>query len=268
MYDVQDEPVERLYLYVVRDDERPSMVFLPFILSILSLLLVIAVGVLYPYHPLLVRQTITVPAIFLPPQTFSTTEQVIPTGIRIVSATHATGMLTLTNGSILAQHLPAGMIFTTSNNIEVITTESVDVPASNGVRFGVASVSAQAVSSGAVGNLAPLAIDAVYGTSLYIRNNQAFSGGNNSYSTPVLQPKDTQDALAKARLSLSQHTLTGLLDEPCTERVTGSATLTVTWTCRFVTYQITGQVITARVQGHSIVIEVLVVASKQIRETK
>jgi hypothetical protein len=50
--------------------------------------------------------------------------------------------------------------------------------------------------------------------------------------------------------------------------VIGSAILTVTWTCQFVSYQVTGQVLSARVQGHTIIVEVLTVAPKQIIETK
>ncbi|HEY6541798.1 MAG TPA: hypothetical protein VIZ18_12710, partial [Ktedonobacteraceae bacterium] len=178
------------------------------------------------------------------------------------------GVVTIANGSIIAQHLPQGMIFTSANDVEVATTQAVDVPASNGVSFGVASVSVQAVVAGVNGNLAPRAIDVVYGTSLYIKNDQTFTGGRNSYRVSVIRPQDRQDALTKARASLIQHTFDGLLSGPCTEQVTGAATLIVTWTCQFVSYQVLGQVLSARVQGRSIIVEVLVAARKQIRETK
>ena len=262
----QEEPIERLHLYVVRDDDQPLSI-LPIALSLLSLLLVLAVGVAFPYRPLLVRQTLTVPAILLPLQTFSATEIVIPTGVHIFPATRATGTLTITNGSILAQYFPAGMIFAAANGMEVVTTASVDVPASNGVSFGVATVAAQAVTAGASGNLAPLAIDAVYGISLYIKNDQAFEGGRNSYSIPVIQPQDIKNSLTKARASLIQRTLAGLLERPCMEQVAGSAILTVSWTCQFVTYQVAGKVLRVIMQGRTIRVEVLVPARKQIRET-
>lgn len=263
----EEEQIERFHLYVVRDDD-PSPSLLPFALSILSLLLVVAVGVFFPYRPFTVRQTLTVPAILLPVRTFRAVEQVIPTGIQTFPATRATGILTLTNGSVLAQRLPAGMIFTAATGVEVVTIASVDVPASNGVSFGIASVSALAVTPGTSGNLAPLAIDAVYGTSLYIKNKQPFTGGKDFYSIPVIQPQDIQHALTQARASLFEHTLTGLLARPCAEQVRGSATLTVTWACQFVSYQVAGQVLSARVQGHFILVEVLTAAPKQIRETK
>lgn len=268
MYDLQDDPVERFYLYVVREDERPPVLFLPIALSILSLFLVLTVGVLFPYRPPLVQHTVSVPAILLPLRTFRSTVAVQPTGIHTFPATRASGVLTITNGSILAQHFRAGMIFTAANGTEVVTTQAVDVPASNGVSFGVASVRAQAVTPGASGNLDSLAIDAVYGTSLYIKNTRPFTGGQDSYSVPVIQPQDIQHALAQARASLLQHTLTGLLARPCTEQVKGSATLTVTWACQFVRYQVRGQVLSARVQGHFVLVEVLTAAPRQIREAK
>ncbi len=264
----EEEHIERLYLYVVRDDEQPPVVLLPLALSVLSLLLVIAGGVLFPYRSPLVRHTVTVPAILLPLRTFTATAQVFPTGVQTFPATHATGTLTITNGSILAQHLPAGMIVSAATGIEVVTTTSVDVPASDGVSFGVASVRAQAVTPGASGNLAPLAIDAVYGTSLYLRNIQPFTGGKNSYSVHITQPTDIQNALTQARTLLFQDTLTGLLERPCAEQVSGSATLTVTWTCQLVSYQVAGRVLNARVQGRFVIVEVLVAMRKQIRETK
>ena len=267
MYQVKDEPVERLYLYVVRDDEQPPSL-LPLALSILSLLLVLAVGVLFPYRPPLVRQTLHIPAILLPLQTFSVIVTVTPTGVQTFSATRASGVLTISNGSILAQHLPAGMIFTAASGVEIITTQAIDVPASNGVSFGTASVPAQAVIAGGTGNLAALSINQVDGTSLYIRNDQPFTGGKNSSRVSIIQPQDRQHALAQARAALFPQTLSRLLDRPCAEKVAGVAALTVTWTCQFVTYQVAGKVLSVKVQGRIIIIEVLVAAHKQIIETK
>ncbi len=99
------EELETIHLYVVRGDQSPHL-YLPIALSILSLVLVITVGVIFPYRPPLVRQTVQVPAIFLPLQTFSASEKVIPTGLQTFSATKAHGILTITNGSVIAQELP------------------------------------------------------------------------------------------------------------------------------------------------------------------
>ena len=189
MYHMQEEPVaaplETIHLYVVREGhERPSL--LPVLISVVALSLLLAIGILTPSQQPEQRASIRVPAVLLPLRAFSTTVTVIPTGVRTFPATRASGVLTITNGSILAQHLPAGLLLTTSNGVEVVTTASVDVLAGNGMTYGIASVSAQAVAPGAKGNLPALAVQAVYGTSLFLRNERAFTGGQDAHSIPMM----------------------------------------------------------------------------------
>ncbi|MGH2497280.1 MAG: baseplate J/gp47 family protein [Ktedonobacteraceae bacterium] len=237
MYQVTDEPVETLHLYVVRDDDKPPAI-LPIALSLLSLVLVLAVGVLFPYRPPLVTQTVSVPTLLLPLQTFTTTAHVIPTGVQTFPARHASGVLTITNGSVIAQHFPAGMIFTSDNGVEVVTTASVDVPAGDGTSYGTADVPVQAVLAGVQGNIAALTIQQVYGTALYMKNERDFTGGRDSYSTVVMIPQDRATALAKAHATLAAQTFAGLFYRPCMEHVTGTTSLSVTWTCQFFTYTV------------------------------
>lgn len=241
MYDMQDEPVaeplETIHLYVVREGQvRPSL--LPVLISVVALSLLIAIGVLVPSQQPEQRASIRVPAVLLPLRTFSTTVAVVPTGVRTIPATRATGVLTITNGSILAQHLPAGMVMTASNGIEVVTTASVDVPAGNGTTYGIAYVSAQAVTPGVQGNLPAFALQVVYDTSLFLRNERAFAGGQDAYSVQVMTPQDRQRTLAQARDTLLPQTLSGLLSRPCLEHVTGTTSLHVAWMCQFVTYSL------------------------------
>src|SRR5690242_8973765 len=118
MYQVEDKPMETIHLYVVREEEpRPQV--LPIIFSVLLLAGILATGILVPYHQPLAQQTIRVPAIFLPPITYTDSAPIIPTGIHTYPATQAHGTLTIYNGSILQQELPAGMIVT-AQGIEVI----------------------------------------------------------------------------------------------------------------------------------------------------
>ena len=239
MYDMQDEPMveplETIHLYVVREGQDHSSL-LPVLISILALSLLVAIGILTPYQQPEQRALIRVPAVLLPLRTFSTIVAVMPTGVRTFPARRASGVLTITNGSILAQHLPAGMVMTASNGVEVVTTASVDVPAGNGITYGIATVTAQAVAPGVEGNLPALAVQVVYGTSLFLKNERAFMGGQDTYSVPVMTPQDRQRALAQARESLLPRTLAGLLSRPCLEQVTGTTSLHVAWTCQFVTY--------------------------------
>jgi hypothetical protein len=239
MYDMEDEPVaeplETIHLYVVREgQERPSL--LPILISIVALSLLIAIGVLVPYQQPEQRASIRVPAVLLPLKTFTTEVSVIPTGVKTYQATQAHGVVTIYNGSILAQELPHGMVFSGKDGVEVATDEGVVVPAGNPPAYGIATVSVHAVMPGSKGNIAALDINQVYGTSLYIRNLQPFSSGADSYTVRFITAQDRQNALSQARMTLLRQTFSGLLYYPCLEQVTGTTSLHIVWTCQFVTY--------------------------------
>jgi hypothetical protein len=263
-----DEPLETIHLYVVREEEpRPSL--LPVILSMLVLLALLAMGILVPYKPLYIQKTIRVPAIFLPLRPFSSTVTIIPTGEKTYPATQAHGTLTIYNGSILSQELPLGMILTGKDNVEVMTDETVVIPAGNPPAYGIAQVSVHAVVPGRKGNIATLDINQVYGTSLYIRNLHSFTGGREAHTVTFITSQDRQNAISQARHILIQHTLSGLLQSPCRETVTGNQPLLVTWTCQFVTYAAPpGKVLHAEVAGKVVILDILFMARPLKYETK
>src|SRR5437763_11847305 len=106
MYQVDEQP-ETIHLYVVREqDQRPSL--LPLLLSVLALSVLVAFCVSTPSQQPVIRVRLRVPAVLLPTQAFTAQVPIIPTGIRIYSATTAHGTLTITNGSVIAQVIPAG----------------------------------------------------------------------------------------------------------------------------------------------------------------
>src|SRR6266702_1522251 len=113
MFQVDDKPVETLHIYVVRE-AAPKPSLLPIVLSVSAFLILVVVGVLSPTQQPVTRAVIRVPAVLLPPSTFIARVPVIPTGVRTFPATTARGTLTITNGSVIAQILPAG--FTTVSN--------------------------------------------------------------------------------------------------------------------------------------------------------
>ena len=271
MYQVDDEPIETVHLYVVREgQERPSLV--PVIISVIALSFLVAIGVLTPYQQPEQRASIRVPAVLLPLKTFSTSVQVIPTGIKTYAATTAQGMLTITNGSILSEELPKGMILTGKDGVAVITDQLVFVPAGSATGYGVATVSAHAAITGTSGNIAPLDIDSVEGTALYIRNLQPFTGGAESYSVRVITAQDSQNALVQARATLFHQTLSGLLSRPCLEHVSGATSLHVAWTCQLVTYRVPAlphvRVQQVQVIGSSVFLTITYVPRPQHLETK
>jgi len=273
MQRVEEQPLETIHLYLVREaDSSPNPSLLPLVLFTLVLLCLFAIGVALLYQPPEEPVTIRVPAILLPLRTFSTSVAITSTGTKTYPATTAHGTLTLTNGSILSVALPEGMIFSDKDGVEVVTNEAVSVPAGNANSFGRATVSAQVVKSGAQGNIPPLDINQVYGTSLYIRNLQAFTGGKDISSITFITRQDRQNALSQARDALTQQTVAGLLYRPCRENVTGTTKLSVTWICQFVTYEAPHfpgvRVLHALVAGKTILLEVVFVARPRRFETK
>ena len=267
------EPMETIHLYVVREEEplpRPSL--LPLALSLLLLAAVVLVGVLSPSTQPERRTTLRLPAVLLPLKTLTTTVSVLPTGIKTYPATVAHGILTITNGSILAEELPLGMIFIGKGGVEVITDKLVFVPAGSAAGYGIATVSAHATITGTSGNIAPLDINSVEGTALYIRNLRPFSGGVASYSVRVITAQDRQNALAQARNTLFHQTLSGLLYRPCLEHVTGTTSLHVAWTCQWVTYRVPAlphvRVQKVQVIGRTVFLTIIYVPRPQHLETK
>ena len=233
MFEVDDEPIETLHIYVEREQPpRPSI--LPLVLSMVALSLLIAIGVSAPSQQPVQRALIRVPAVLLPVKSFTAQVAIVPTGVTVYPATTAHGTLTITNGSVISQTLPAGFIFITNSGVSVATDQAVFVPAGSANGYGYAVVSAHAAIAGTSGNIPALAIDQVVGSSVYIRNLAAFTGGKDAYSIKVITAQDRQTALVKARQHLAAAS-TGL-HYPCSETMSGD--LVVTWRCQFLTYHI------------------------------
>ncbi len=262
MFQVDEKP-ETIHLYVVREEEpRPSV--LPIVASILLLLCVIAVGMLFPYHQPLEHKTLRVPAIFLPLKNFTASAPIIPTGIKTYPSRSAQGLLTLTNGSVISQELPKGLIFTSKDGIEIITDANVFVPAGSASGYGFATVSAHAVVTGSQANIAAFAVDAVYGTSLYIRNLQAFHGGKDAYSVKVVTPQDRQTATDTARASLTtqQAHIKAFLAFPCKETAqVKNNVVGLSMVCQYVTYNVPSymKVTHIRLVGKTLLVDVVFV---------
>jgi len=237
MHQVQDEPMETLHIYLERaQPPRPSL--LPLFLSVLAFCLnvavLIALSILFPLQPPVTRAVIRVPAILLPPRTFTAFAPVIPTDVRTYPATIAQGTLTITNGSVIAQTLPVGVIFITNSGISIATDRAVFIPAGSADGYGFATVTAHALVVGKAGNIPSYAINQVEGSSVYIRNLTSFHGGRDAYSVTFITAHDKQAALEHARQLLA--VLSTGLHYPCSETISG--TIAVTWQCQFVTYHL------------------------------
>jgi hypothetical protein len=226
-----DEQPETIHLYVVREEEPKPPVF-PIVLSALSLIVLLVFSALVPYQQPVTRLIIRVPAVLLPLKTFTATAAINPTGRKTYPATTAHGVLTITNGSVISQTLPAG--FRLGN---FATDTAVFVPAGSADGYGVAAVSAHALITGSSGNILAYSINQVEGSSVYIRNLSAFHGGRDSYSVKVVTAQDRQRAVQKTRSVLAQVSIG--LHYPCNDALNnGKQTINESWRCQFVTYRL------------------------------
>lgn len=240
MLHVDDKP-ETLHIYVVRD-EAPKPQLLPIFLSVLALASLVALSIAIPYQQPVTRAVLRVPAVLLGVKTFTAHAQVIPTGIKTYPATIAHGVLTITNGSIIGQSIPAKFAIQ-----GVVTDYAVYVPGGNANGYGYALVTAHALTSGKGGNFAALVINQVIGSSVYIRNLSAFSGGHDSYSVKYVTAQDKQTAITKARDILAMQ-INGL-HYPCQELYLQNALqIKVTRHCQFLTYHIPSYMHVSNVQ--------------------
>jgi len=252
MFQVDDKPVETFHVYVVRE-AAPQPSLLPVVLSVLAFLILV-VGVLSPTQQPVTRAVIRVPAVLLPLKTFVAQVPVIPTGVHTYPATAAHGTLTITNGSVISQTLPAGLIFIGSRGISIVTNRAVFVPAGSANGYGFATVAAHTLLPGSSGNIPAYTINQVEGSSVYIRNVTPFHGGSDAYSVKFVTALDRQTALAKARQHLA--VLSAGLHYPCIERITRS--VRVTWLCQFLIYHVPSYMHVTRVKivGKNLLLDV------------
>jgi hypothetical protein len=238
---IVDEKPETIHLYVVREEEpKPSL--LPIFLSAVALSILLVYCVLTPYQQPVTRLTIRVPAVLLPLKTFTATAAIIPTGVKVFPATTAHGVLTITNGSVIAQTIPQG--FRLGN---VVTDSSVFVPAGSADGFGYAAVTAHVLFSGKIGNIPAYAVNQVEGSSVFIRNLAAFQGGRDAYSVKFITSNDRNQAFSKIRDMLISK-ITGL-HYPCRELWSlNFMTINITWRCQFVTYSVPSYMHVSNVQ--------------------
>ncbi len=229
-----DEQPETLHIYVVRE-EAPKPQLFPIVLSALALFVLVVLSVAVPYQQPVTRVTIRVPAILLPFKTFTATTAIVPTGIKTYPATTAHGILTITNGSVIEQTLPAGLTFMSSSGISIVTDRATYVPPGSADGYGLSTVPAHVLTAGI--NLATLSVDQTLGTSLYVRNLQPFTGGRPAYSMKVVTAQDRQRAIQKTRSVLARVSIG--LHYPCNDALTiGKQTVNESWRCQFVTYRL------------------------------
>lgn len=250
---VMDEPIETLHIYVVPERGKQPYTLLPLFTAFLCLVAMAGFTVYSALHP--VYETLKLPAHFFP-LTFKATEPVIPTGIKTYRAITAHGTLTITNGSVIAQTLPAGMIFTGQDGVEVVMDVAVFVPAGSATGYGIAYVAAHPILSGRKGNIALLDINSVEGSSIYIRNLRPFTGGQDAWSVMFATAQDKQAALEQARAYLlSEKIRIKALPGACQEIIAYDKALKLTWNCLFAAYPPIPGIISVKIEGKMLLVK-------------
>ena len=254
MPQVDDAPMETLHIYL-EWEQPPHSSLLPIILSVFTLFALVVYCALTPYQQPVTRMTLRVPAVPLAVRTFTAQAAIVPTGVKTYPAATAHGLLTITNGSVIAQTLPASLIFVSSGGVSVITDRATYVPPGSADGYGITTASAHVLTAGI--NLATLSINQTIGASLYVRNLQPFTGGRPAYSIKVITEEDRQLAVNKTRNILAM--LSAGLHYPCSDVLNiGQETVSESWQCQFVTYHLPSymHVTGIQIQGKNLIVAV------------
>jgi hypothetical protein len=255
---VLDNEVETIHLYVVKEEGKRPYTAFPLFCAFLCLVSIAVVTWYSALHPVYERKQITVPATFLPLKVFRAEAPIIPTGVKTYPATYAHGFLTFSNGSVIGQSVPAGF------TIDGATTDwAVYIPPATASGFGMSTVSAHLLTSGI--NMSTLSINEVIGSSLFIRNLSAFTGGHPAYSVTIQLPKDRQTAISLARsLVASQKAqVLAFLAKPCEETaLILQALIRLSWGCQYAVYKVPSymRVTAAHLVGRNFRVDVVFVA--------
>ncbi|GHP00843.1 hypothetical protein KSF_108900 [Reticulibacter mediterranei] len=137
------------------------------------------------------------------------------TGSTHIPAQKARGVMTFFNANTAATTLTAGTLITASNGVQIITLAPVTVPPvtlNDGI-MGQATVLAQAVQTGARGNIPARAINNVLCCAAHISamNYQSFSGGQDAVTAATVTQHDIDTAAAPVIRQESMATRSALI---------------------------------------------------------
>ncbi len=147
--------------------------------------------------------TRTIPDLFVPTSA-KASRSTTTTGTESVAAVQATGTVLFTNSHDDLISVPAGETFTTTTNVQIQTTQAVDVPPRQSGQDGSASTSAVAVSAGTVGNIPANALATKCCNGLTVTNPSAFSGGIDASVVHVVAQQDIDNASSALSKQLQQ----------------------------------------------------------------
>jgi hypothetical protein len=225
----QQEPLETLHLFVLREDQLPpppdygglaiAVLCSLVLLSILGLLL------FWPKTEPTVSFSTTITGFRLPAVQASLSLLISATGKGYTSATEARGAISFYNGQTYMQIIPAGTILKGHDGVSVITEQVAVIPPAAQTTpptYGQSSVAAHALVAGAAGNIAAGDInEPCCVTSVIAQNPYPFTGGHDARGYTYLTAQDVARAQAaympQLEASAAAHFATSIvLDLHCT----------------------------------------------------
>ncbi len=175
------------------------------------------------------------------------------------NALQAQGVITFYNGDVNPITIPAGVSFTLSNQLTIVTTASATVQAAVDPLKGEANAPAQAVEAGTIGNIPAHAIENRCCGSVFVTatNTTPFRGGQDARDYTYIQPSDIRNASQDLLSSVTPQVTTALAKQVhereqlvtplCTPHTTTSqepgaeapsVTVSVTQTCKALAYSL------------------------------
>ncbi len=139
----------------------------------------------------------------LAPVTLTRTLAAPTTGHGHQDARQATGTLTFYNGQATAQIVPVGTVFTGNDGVKIATEQALTIPAANAPSWGVASVTASAISAGSRGNIPLLDINTTVTSALFVKNLAAFTGGQDARDYKAVAKYDLDTSTAQLQEQLT-----------------------------------------------------------------
>ncbi len=145
-----------------------------------------------------------IPGRLLPSLTLSQAQTVKTTGIGHQPATEAQGYITLYNGLLASQTIPAGTVLTGADGVQVITDQMAVLPAATPPYEGQVTISAHATVPGSRGNIAAYDMNTAVSSTILAKNLQPFYGGRDARTYPVVAQADIDSAISHLKPSLAQ----------------------------------------------------------------
>jgi len=145
------------------------------------------------------------------PGTVTDSRSVQTTGSAYIPGARARGYVLFDNSSEMPITAPAGLTLTTSSDVTVETTRSVEVPARQYGQDGTVTTSAIAVNTGSAGNIPANALDNRCCDGLNVSNPMRFSGGVDGHEVDAVRQSDIDGVSGPLRATLQQQLLKLLL---------------------------------------------------------